>query len=45
MTSSARNADQENGETALMKRRIFGHRIIIVNFAVNDLYFFNEMEK
>uniref|UniRef100_A0A8C0WCF0 RGS domain-containing protein n=1 Tax=Castor canadensis TaxID=51338 RepID=A0A8C0WCF0_CASCN len=45
MTSSAQNADQENGETALMKRRIFGHRIIIVNFAVNDLYFFNEMEK
>uniref|UniRef100_A0A8C0HVN0 Regulator of G protein signaling like 1 n=1 Tax=Balaenoptera musculus TaxID=9771 RepID=A0A8C0HVN0_BALMU len=39
------NADHENGDIILMKRRIFGHRIITVNFAINDLYFFSEMEK
>ncbi|KAM7053660.1 regulator of G-protein signaling protein-like [Molossus nigricans] len=36
---------EENGDIILMKRRIFGHRIITVNFALNDLYFFSEMEK
>nr|XP_035934534.1 regulator of G-protein signaling protein-like [Halichoerus grypus] len=43
--TNVRNADLENGDITLMKRRIFGHRIIIVNFAINDLYFFSEMEK
>ncbi|EDM09537.1 rCG46133, partial [Rattus norvegicus] len=41
---SARNTEPENGEIALVKRRIFGHRIITINFAVNDIYFFSEME-
>ncbi|XP_040595095.1 regulator of G-protein signaling protein-like [Mesocricetus auratus] len=45
ISPSARSTEQENGEMVLMKRRIFGHRVIIVNFAVNDLYFFSEMEK
>ncbi|XP_060221071.1 regulator of G-protein signaling protein-like [Meriones unguiculatus] len=40
-----RSTDQDNGEIVLVKRRIFGHRVIIVNFVVNDLYFFSEMEK
>nr|XP_035135636.2 regulator of G-protein signaling protein-like isoform X4 [Callithrix jacchus] len=44
-TASIRSADQENGESTLVKRRIFGHRIITVNFVINDLYFFSEMEK
>ncbi|XP_048214133.1 regulator of G-protein signaling protein-like [Perognathus longimembris pacificus] len=35
----------ENGEGTFVKRRIYGHRIIIVNFATNDLYFFSEMER
>ncbi|KAM4861329.1 regulator of G-protein signaling protein-like isoform 2-T2 [Thomomys bottae] len=35
----------ENGDGTLVKRRIHGHRIIIVNFAINDLYFFSEMER
>ncbi|KAF6293648.1 regulator of G protein signaling like 1 [Rhinolophus ferrumequinum] len=43
--SNVRSADQENGDIILTKRRIFGHRIVIVNFAVNDLHFFSEMEK
>nr|XP_019591444.1 PREDICTED: regulator of G-protein signaling protein-like [Rhinolophus sinicus] len=43
--SNVGSADQENGDIILTKRRIFGHRIVIVNFAVNDLYFFSEMEK
>ncbi|XP_038398158.1 regulator of G-protein signaling protein-like isoform X10 [Canis lupus familiaris] len=43
--TNVRSADFENGDIILMKRRIFGHRIIIVNFAINDLYFFSEMEK
>ncbi|EPY74646.1 regulator of G-protein signaling-like protein [Camelus ferus] len=43
--TSVRCADHENGDITLVKRRIFGHRIIIVNFAINDLYFFSEMEK
>ncbi|XP_006887843.1 PREDICTED: regulator of G-protein signaling protein-like [Elephantulus edwardii] len=42
---NARNAEQENGEPVLMKRRILGHKIIIVNFVVNDIYFFSEMER
>ncbi|XP_072802090.1 regulator of G-protein signaling protein-like isoform X4 [Vicugna pacos] len=43
--TSVRGADHENGDITLVKRRIFGHRIIVVNFAINDLYFFSEMEK
>ncbi|XP_031240869.1 regulator of G-protein signaling protein-like isoform X1 [Mastomys coucha] len=42
---SARNAEQENGDMVLVKRRIFGHRVITINFAVNDIYFFSEMER
>nr|XP_034369374.1 regulator of G-protein signaling protein-like isoform X2 [Arvicanthis niloticus] len=42
---SARNTEQENGDMVLVKRRIFGHRIIIINFAINDIYFFSEMER
>ncbi|XP_069912328.1 regulator of G-protein signaling protein-like isoform X2 [Oryctolagus cuniculus] len=45
LSTNVRSADQENGEVSLVKRRIFGHRVITVNFAVNDLYFFSEMEK
>ncbi|KAL2771199.1 regulator of G-protein signaling protein-like isoform 1 [Daubentonia madagascariensis] len=45
VSANVRNADQENGDIILTKRRIFGHRIITINFAVNDLYFFSEMEK
>lgn len=45
MSTNVRSADQENGEVSLVKRRIFGHRVITVNFAVSDLYFFSEMEK
>ncbi|XP_054966803.2 regulator of G-protein signaling protein-like isoform X8 [Pan paniscus] len=44
-STNVRSADQENGEITLVKRRIFGHRIITVNFVINDLYFFSEMEK
>ncbi|XP_055233998.2 regulator of G-protein signaling protein-like isoform X2 [Gorilla gorilla gorilla] len=44
-STNIRSADQDNGEITLVKRRIFGHRIITVNFAINDLYFFSEMEK
>uniref|UniRef100_A0A2I2ZU74 Regulator of G protein signaling like 1 n=1 Tax=Gorilla gorilla gorilla TaxID=9595 RepID=A0A2I2ZU74_GORGO len=44
-STNVRSADQDNGEITLVKRRIFGHRIITVNFAINDLYFFSEMEK
>ncbi|XP_016080147.1 PREDICTED: regulator of G-protein signaling protein-like [Miniopterus natalensis] len=36
---------EENGDVILMKRRIFSHRVVTVNFALNDLYFFSEMEK
>ncbi|XP_075853112.1 regulator of G-protein signaling protein-like [Microcebus murinus] len=43
--TNVRNTEQENGDANLIKRRIYGHRVIIVNFAVNDLYFFSEMEK
>ncbi|XP_015425376.1 PREDICTED: regulator of G-protein signaling protein-like [Myotis davidii] len=42
--SNVRSAD-ENGDIILMKRRIFGHRVITVNFALSDLYFFSEMER
>nr|BAB64512.1 hypothetical protein [Macaca fascicularis] len=44
-STNVRSADQENGDTTLVKRRVFGHRIITVNFVINDLYFFSEMEK
>nr|XP_044614435.1 regulator of G-protein signaling protein-like isoform X1 [Equus asinus] len=43
--TNVRSVDPENGDIVLSKRRIFGHRIITVNFAVNDLYFFSEIEK
>ncbi|XP_053765150.1 regulator of G-protein signaling protein-like isoform X2 [Panthera pardus] len=43
--ANVRSTDLENEDIILMKRRIFGHRIIVVNFAINDLYFFSEMEK
>ncbi|XP_036891195.1 regulator of G-protein signaling protein-like [Sturnira hondurensis] len=39
-----RSAD-ENEDAPLVKRRIFGHRIVTVNFAMNDLYFFSEIQK
>ncbi|KAI4536704.1 hypothetical protein MG293_012907 [Ovis ammon polii] len=42
---SVRSTDHENGDVVLMKRRVFGNRIIIINYAVNDFYFFSEMEK
>ncbi|XP_076403754.1 regulator of G-protein signaling protein-like isoform X2 [Peromyscus maniculatus bairdii] len=45
VSPGARSTDQENGETVLIKRRIFGHRVITINFAINDLYFLSEMEK
>ncbi|XP_008072595.1 regulator of G-protein signaling protein-like [Carlito syrichta] len=45
LSTSTRSADQENGDIILVKRRIFGHRMIIINFVINDLYFFSEMEK
>ncbi|KAM6166234.1 regulator of G-protein signaling protein-like [Erethizon dorsatum] len=37
--------EQEKEEITLVKRRIYGQRIVVINFAVNDLYFFSEMEK
>ncbi|XP_044123179.1 regulator of G-protein signaling protein-like [Neovison vison] len=43
--ANVRNADLEDGDIILMKRRILGHRIITVNFAINDLYFFSEIER
>ncbi|XP_014918359.3 regulator of G-protein signaling protein-like isoform X1 [Acinonyx jubatus] len=43
--ANVRSTDLENEDIILMKRRIFGHKIIVVNFAINDLYFFSEMEK
>uniref|UniRef100_A0A8D2CYC4 Regulator of G protein signaling like 1 n=1 Tax=Sciurus vulgaris TaxID=55149 RepID=A0A8D2CYC4_SCIVU len=45
LSTNIRSADQENGDTILIKRRIYGHRVITVNFAINDLYFLSEMEK
>lgn len=39
------SVDHENGDIVFVKRRIFGHRIITVNFAINDIYFFSEMQK
>ncbi|KAL1775442.1 regulator of G-protein signaling protein-like [Sigmodon hispidus] len=45
MSPSARSMDQENGEIVLVKRRIYGHRVITINFVINDLFFFSEMEK
>uniref|UniRef100_A0A8C2VIN9 Regulator of G protein signaling like 1 n=1 Tax=Chinchilla lanigera TaxID=34839 RepID=A0A8C2VIN9_CHILA len=44
-STNVRGGDQEKEEIALVKRRIYGQRIIVINFAVNDLYFFSEMEK
>ncbi|XP_045439113.1 regulator of G-protein signaling protein-like [Pipistrellus kuhlii] len=42
--STVRSAE-ENGDIIYMKRRIFNHKVIIVNFATNDIYFFSEMER
>lgn len=42
---SVRSTDHENGDVVLTKRRVFGNRIIIINYAINDFYFFSEMEK
>uniref|UniRef100_A0A8C8YKF1 Regulator of G protein signaling like 1 n=1 Tax=Prolemur simus TaxID=1328070 RepID=A0A8C8YKF1_PROSS len=44
-SANVRSTEQENGDITLIKRRIFGHRIIIINFVVNDINFFSEMEK
>ncbi|KAM6217284.1 regulator of G-protein signaling protein-like [Rhynchocyon petersi] len=44
-TLSVQSTEQENEEPPLMKRRLFGHKIITVNFLVNDINFFSEMEK
>ncbi|XP_006872621.1 PREDICTED: regulator of G-protein signaling protein-like [Chrysochloris asiatica] len=40
-----RNTDHESEEGTLVKRRIFGHKIVTVNFLMNDINFFHEMEK
>ncbi|XP_004688205.1 PREDICTED: regulator of G-protein signaling protein-like [Condylura cristata] len=45
VSTNIRASEYENGEITLVKRRIFGHKIIIVNFLINDIYFFSEMEK
>ncbi|KAM4812169.1 LOW QUALITY PROTEIN: regulator of G-protein signaling protein-like [Urocitellus parryii] len=45
LSTNIRSADPENGEITLLKRRIYGHRVIIVNFAINDLYFLSEIER
>ncbi|KAM8812085.1 regulator of G-protein signaling protein-like [Rhynchonycteris naso] len=42
--TNVRSVD-ENGDIGLSRRRIFGHKMITVNFAINDLHFFSEMEK
>uniref|UniRef100_H0VER0 Regulator of G protein signaling like 1 n=1 Tax=Cavia porcellus TaxID=10141 RepID=H0VER0_CAVPO len=42
---NVRVSEQEKEEITLVKRRIYGQRTIVINFAVNDLYFFSEMEK
>ncbi|XP_033617855.1 regulator of G-protein signaling protein-like [Fukomys damarensis] len=45
LSTNARRTEQEKEEISLVKRRIYGQRIIVINFAVNDLYFLSEMEK
>ncbi|XP_053461705.1 regulator of G-protein signaling protein-like [Nycticebus coucang] len=45
LSTNVRSTEQENGEMTFVKRRIYGHRVITVNFAINDIYFFSEMEK
>lgn len=42
---SAVRSAEENGDIIYMKRRIFNHKVITVNFATNDVYFFSEMER
>ncbi|XP_058165301.1 regulator of G-protein signaling protein-like [Dasypus novemcinctus] len=44
-SSNVRSADHENEDILLLKRRILGHRIITVNYLVNDVHFFSEMVK
>ncbi|XP_004643513.1 regulator of G-protein signaling protein-like [Octodon degus] len=43
--TSIRGAEQEKEEITLVKRRIPGQRVVVINFAVNDLYFLSEIEK
>ncbi|XP_077013300.1 regulator of G-protein signaling protein-like [Tamandua tetradactyla] len=43
--ANIKSGDHENEEITLLRRRILGHRIITVNYLINDLYFFSEMEK
>ncbi|KAJ7332227.1 hypothetical protein JRQ81_014407 [Phrynocephalus forsythii] len=43
--SGALSGASEDAEVVQVKRRIFGNRIICVNFLVNDLYFYLEVEK
>ncbi|XP_037362232.1 regulator of G-protein signaling protein-like isoform X2 [Talpa occidentalis] len=45
VSTNIRVSEQENGDITLVKRRILGHRIVIVNFLINDMYFLSEMEK
>ncbi|KAG8517139.1 Regulator of G-protein signaling protein-like, partial [Galemys pyrenaicus] len=45
ISTNIRVSEVENGDISLVKRRILGHKIIIVNFLINDIYFFSEMEK
>ncbi|XP_043859064.1 LOW QUALITY PROTEIN: regulator of G-protein signaling protein-like [Dromiciops gliroides] len=37
--------DVDTEEIVYVKRRIFGHKMIIINFLVNDLSYFTEIEK
>nr|XP_020645394.1 regulator of G-protein signaling protein-like isoform X2 [Pogona vitticeps] len=43
--SGALSGISEDVEVVQVKRKIFGNRIISVNFLVNDLYFYLEVEK
>ncbi|XP_030743636.1 regulator of G-protein signaling protein-like [Echinops telfairi] len=43
--SNVRSSDFENGETPILKRRMFGHKTIIINFLINDIDFFSEIER
>ncbi|KAH0618280.1 hypothetical protein JD844_017330 [Phrynosoma platyrhinos] len=43
--SGASGPVSDDVEVVQVKRKIFGNRIISVNFLVNDLYFYLEMEK
>ncbi|XP_048351754.1 regulator of G-protein signaling protein-like isoform X2 [Sphaerodactylus townsendi] len=45
LTGSSASPTTEDAELPPVKRRIFPGRIIFVNFLVNDLYFYLEMER